>query len=145
MRQKRQTPDKTSFFAEVIKHSEIWKDELTLWTYSIYSYNTSFKDWSGMPWQRRTRSAYSRLVHAVRMYNVFGVTMLRIVTADAYCCMPAAAAQNATASPRHKDPRSRTKESLASSTRWQWSVQHNKRWLQRWPDIQRRQCFGVLM
>ena len=28
-------------------------------------------------------------------YDVFGVTMSWIVTADAYCCMPAAAAQNA--------------------------------------------------
>jgi len=54
-----------------------------------------------------------------------------VVTADAYCCMPAVLLKTLiwnTASPRHKDPPSHTKESLASSTRWQWSVQLNKRW-----------------
>jgi len=36
-------------------------------------------------------------------------------------------------------------KSLASSTRWQWTVQLNKRWLQRWPDIQICQCVGGIM
>ena len=42
----------------------------------------------------------TRLGLYITMYGsmstpVFGVTMSWIVTADAYCCMPAAAAQNA--------------------------------------------------
>ena len=41
-----------------------------------------------------------------------------------------------TVSPRHKDSPSCTKESLASSTRGQRSVQLNKSWLRRWPVIQ---------